>query len=134
MNNLSSHHSELGQQRKALALAEEAISINRQLIQDNRPVYLSGLAVALANLGVFQTRTGRPHEALGPAEEAVAVYRELTMATGPRTCPISRTLWRTSHSRNMRLPITAGNSTSHARRSTAFARQPRLSRTFSKRH
>src|SRR5450759_3509459 len=61
---------------EAVAPAEEAVELYRQLADDN-PAFQPNLAAALTNLGVGYGEVGRRAEAVAPAEEAVELYRQL---------------------------------------------------------
>jgi tetratricopeptide (TPR) repeat protein len=69
--------SELGRREKALAAAQEAVAIRRQLAQQHPEAFLPALAMSLNNLGNRLSELGRREEALAAAQEAVAHYRQL---------------------------------------------------------
>ena len=69
----------MGRPHEALALAEEVVSLRRELAAAN-PAFVPDLASALTNLGVRYSKVGRPHEALAPTEEAASLRRELAAA------------------------------------------------------
>ena len=69
----------MGRRHDALAPAEEATQLYRELAETN-PAFLPDLAAALTNLGGFYGEVGRRHDALAPTEEAVRLYRELAAA------------------------------------------------------
>jgi tetratricopeptide (TPR) repeat protein len=76
LNNLGNRLGELGRDQEALAAAEEALGLLRELAQDN-PGSQPGLAGALMNLGGRLGELGRHQDALAPAEEAVGLWRPL---------------------------------------------------------
>ena len=65
----------MGRRQDALAPAEEAVRLYRELADAN-PAFLPDLAMALSNLGVRYSEVGRRQDALAPAEEAVRLYRD----------------------------------------------------------
>ena len=69
----------MGRRQDALAPAEEAVRLYRELAAAN-PAFLPDLASALNNLGIRYSEVGRRQDALAPAEEAVRLYRELAAA------------------------------------------------------
>jgi tetratricopeptide (TPR) repeat protein len=69
-----------GQIAQALPVAEEAVTIRRELAAASPDRYRSDLATSLTNLGVTLSELGRPAEALPVTEEAVVMYRELAAA------------------------------------------------------
>ncbi|MGE3413091.1 MAG: tetratricopeptide repeat protein [Dehalococcoidia bacterium] len=77
LNNLANRLSEVGRREEALAPAEEAAAIYRELAESNPAVYRPDLAGTLNNLANRLSEVGRREEALAPAEEAAAIYREL---------------------------------------------------------
>ena len=70
LNNLGIRYSEVGRRHDALAPAEEAVQLYRDLAAAN-PAFLPDLAAALNNLGIRYSEVGRRQDALAPAEEAV---------------------------------------------------------------
>jgi len=72
--------SNAGRHQEALAAAEEATRIHRQLAEANPTAHLPDLALALTNLGGCLLDMGRRQQALAPAEEAVAIRRRLAEA------------------------------------------------------
>ena len=79
-NNLSVRLSDLGRREEALAQAEEAVRIRRQLAQAWPDAFLPNLATSLNNLANRLSALGRREEALAQAEEAVRLYRQLAQA------------------------------------------------------
>ena len=76
-NNLSIRLGRLGRREEALAQAEEAVRIRRQLAQQRPDAFLPNLAMSLNNLANRLSDLGRREEALAQAEEAVRIYRQL---------------------------------------------------------
>ncbi len=76
-NNLAIRLSEVGQREAALAPAQEAVAICRELAAKAPDAYRPDLALALNNLANRLSEVGQREAALAPAEEAVAIYREL---------------------------------------------------------
>ncbi len=76
---LGSRRARSGQLMTAVASAEEAVALWRELAAAN-PAFTPDLAGALNNLGIRYSQVGRRGEAIAPAEEAVARYRELAAA------------------------------------------------------
>src|ERR1035441_1146182 len=70
-NNLSVRLSDLGRREEALAQAEEAVRIRRQLAQAWPDAFLPNLATSLNNLANRLSALGRREEALAQAEEAL---------------------------------------------------------------
>jgi tetratricopeptide (TPR) repeat protein len=70
---------DLGQHREALAAAEEALALYRDLAAAN-PAHRPGVANALTGRGVSLRDLGQHREALAAAEEALALYRNLAAA------------------------------------------------------
>ncbi|RKM86463.1 hypothetical protein SFRA_033305, partial [Streptomyces xinghaiensis] len=68
--NLAIRLSEVGRREEALAPAEEAVRLRRELAEVNPAAYLPNLAGALNNLAIQLSEVGRREEALAPAEEA----------------------------------------------------------------
>jgi hypothetical protein len=66
----------LGRDREGLAVAEEAVGLERPLARDT-PARQPGLARALGNLGSRLATLGRGREGLAVAEEAVGLLRPL---------------------------------------------------------
>ncbi|MFC4530268.1 tetratricopeptide repeat protein [Sphaerisporangium dianthi] len=68
---------QLGRPADALAAAEEAVTIYRELAEHHPDRYRSDLADSLTALGIWLSELGRSREALSPAEEAVTIRRAL---------------------------------------------------------
>ena len=66
-----------GQWEEALEVGREAVTIRRQLAQDNPAAYLPDLATSLNNLASSSARSGQREEALEMAREAVTIRRQL---------------------------------------------------------
>ena len=79
---LGTRLAQAGKPQQALAPAQHAVAIYRELAAANRNRYLPDLAAALANLGVRYHQVSRPADAVAAAEEAVGIRRELAHA-GP---------------------------------------------------
>jgi tetratricopeptide (TPR) repeat protein len=77
LNNLATMLSGLGRREEALAQAEEAVRLRRQLAQQRPDAFLPDLAMSLNNLANRLSDLGRREEALAQAEEAVRLYRQL---------------------------------------------------------
>src|ERR1019366_4601083 len=80
LNNLGIRLSEAGRREEALAPAQEAVTLRRQLAQANPAAHTPNLAMSLNNLGNQLSGAGRREEALAPAQEAVTLYRQLAQA------------------------------------------------------
>jgi hypothetical protein len=81
LGNLGIRLGEVGRREEALAAAQEAIAIYRQLAEASPAAHLPDLAGSLNNLGVSLTDVGRREEALAAAQEAIAIYRQLAEAS-----------------------------------------------------
>ncbi|MGI5506366.1 tetratricopeptide repeat protein [Lentzea sp. CA-135723] len=77
----------LGWYREALAAAEEAVGIRRQLVEAEPDRYRPDLAQSLNGLGRSLEKLGRHREALAAAEEAVGIWRQLVEAEPDRYRP-----------------------------------------------
>src|ERR1019366_8988363 len=77
LHNLANVLSGLGRAREALAQAEEAVRIYRQLAQQHSEAFLPDLALTLNSLATTLSDLGRFEEALVQAEESVRIYRQL---------------------------------------------------------
>jgi tetratricopeptide (TPR) repeat protein len=80
LNNLASRLSELGRREEALAAAQEAVRLRRELAAARPDAFLPNLAVSLNNLAAMLSELGRREEALATAQEAVCLYRDLAVA------------------------------------------------------
>jgi tetratricopeptide (TPR) repeat protein len=76
-NNLANSLSGIGQQAAALAPAQEAADIYRELAAQAPDAYRPALAGALNNLANRLSEVGQREAALAPAKEAADLYREL---------------------------------------------------------
>jgi tetratricopeptide (TPR) repeat protein len=79
-NNLGVQLSALGRREEALAQAEEAVRLYRQLAQARPDAFLPGLVGSLNNLANRLSDLGRREEALAQAEEALRLCRQLAQA------------------------------------------------------
>ena len=77
LNNLATSLSEVGQREAALAPAQEAAALYRELAAKAPDAYRPDLAMALNNLANRLSEVGQREAALAPAQEAVAIRREL---------------------------------------------------------
>ncbi|MBI2886741.1 MAG: tetratricopeptide repeat protein [Chloroflexi bacterium] len=77
LNNLGSVLSDLGRREEALAPAQEAVALYRELAARRPEAFRPDLAGSLNNLANRLSELGRREEALAPAQEAVALRREL---------------------------------------------------------
>jgi hypothetical protein len=77
LNALAIRQSEAGQREAALATAEEAAGLYRELVGRNRDAFLPNLAGSLNTLANRQGKAGQREAALATAEEAAGLYREL---------------------------------------------------------
>jgi hypothetical protein len=84
---LSTRLAQAGKPDQALAPAQQAVTIYRELAVADPGRYRPDLAAAVANLGVRLHRLGRPADAVAAAEEAVTVRRELAQADPGRYLP-----------------------------------------------
>ena len=80
LNNLANILSGAGRRDDALAIAEEAVELCRQLAQAAPQAFRPDLAMSLNNLANRLSGAGRRDEALAIAEEAVELYRQLAQA------------------------------------------------------
>ena len=80
LNNLANRLSELGRREAALAAAEEAVGLYRELAAARPDAFRPDLAMSLNNLADSLSELGRREAALAAAEEAVGLYRELAAA------------------------------------------------------
>ena len=77
LNNLANCLSDVGQRQEALAPAQEAADLYRELAAKAPDAYRPDLAMALNNLAIRLSEVGQRQEALAPAQEAADLYREL---------------------------------------------------------
>ena len=77
LNNLANGQSGVGQREAALATAQEAVELRRELAGWNRDAFLPDLATSLDNLAVMRSEVGQREAALATAQEAVGLRREL---------------------------------------------------------
>ena len=85
LNNLGIRYSEVGRRQEAVAPAEEAVRIRRELAETN-PAFLPDLAGSLNNLGICYSEVGRRQEAVAPTKKAVKIYHKLA-ETNPAFLP-----------------------------------------------
>ena len=77
LSNLGVRLGELGRREDALAAADEAVRIYRQLAALRPDAFLPDLAASLNNLGNMLSDLGRREDALAATDEAVRIYRQL---------------------------------------------------------
>ncbi len=77
LNNLAVRLAALGRREAALAAAEEAASLYRELAAQRPDAFRPDLAISLNNLANMLSDLGRREAALAAAEEAEALYRDL---------------------------------------------------------
>ncbi|MFD4179866.1 tetratricopeptide repeat protein [Rhodococcus sp. NPDC058514] len=77
LNHLAFRLSEVGRAAEALAAAEEAVALNRELAVADPAVRTRDLATSLNDLSAFLGAMGRLDEALSANEESLALYRGL---------------------------------------------------------
>jgi tetratricopeptide (TPR) repeat protein len=77
---LSNRLADLGRPDQALAAAEEAVAIRRELAAAQPDAFLPGLAMSLSTQSNRLGGLGRRDEALAAVEEAVAIRRRLVIA------------------------------------------------------
>jgi len=82
LNNTSTYLSGLGRPEEALAAAQEALNIHRDLARARPEAFTPYLAASLSNLANRQFALGRPEQALAAAQEALDIRRDLALA-GP---------------------------------------------------
>ena len=80
LGSLSNRLADLGRREDALAAAEEAVSIYRQLAVAGADAFTPELAMSLSNLSNRLADLGRREDALAAVVEAVTVYRPLAAA------------------------------------------------------
>ena len=78
-HNLANRTAQLGDHERAVALAEEAVSICRGLASRSPDAFQPNLAAALHGLADRYADIGRLDEAVASAREALAIYRELAV-------------------------------------------------------
>ena len=79
-NNLAAFLSELGRREEALAAAQEAADLYRDLARARPEAFTPDLAGSLNNLAACLSELGRREEALAAAQEAADLYRDLARA------------------------------------------------------
>ena len=67
-----------GRRAEGLEVAQEAVTLYRELVGLNRDAYLPNLATSVNNLATQLAGVGRRAEGLEAAQEAVTLYRELS--------------------------------------------------------
>ncbi len=80
LNHMSNRLSDVERRGDALAVAEEAVKIYRDLEVARPDAFLPSLAGTLNNLSACLSKVGRREDALATAEEATTVYRDLAAA------------------------------------------------------
>ena len=78
--NLAKRLSDLGRREEALAVAEEAVGLRRDLAVARPEAFLPDLALSLNNLANMLSDLGRREEALAAAKEAVSTLRPLFLS------------------------------------------------------
>jgi tetratricopeptide (TPR) repeat protein len=78
---------QVGRPADALAPAQEAVTMRREMAAAAPKRYRPDLAESLTNLGICFSGLGRPADALAPAQEAVAIHRELAVTDPDRYRP-----------------------------------------------
>jgi tetratricopeptide (TPR) repeat protein len=84
LNNLAIGLKDTGDWTGAIAAAQEAVTIGRNLVHANAPAYASLHAVGLATLAGILSETDDSSKALAPAQQAVAIFESLA-----RTNPLA---------------------------------------------
>jgi len=77
VNNLANRLAEAGRWAEALATAQEAVDLCRELVALNRDAYLPNLAGSVNNLANRLAEAGRRADGLTAAQQAVDLYSEL---------------------------------------------------------
>jgi len=77
LNSLTIRLLEIGRPAEGAAAALEAVTIRRELAEQDPDAFLPDLATSLNNLGNAQASTGRRHDALTVIRDAVAIRRRL---------------------------------------------------------
>jgi tetratricopeptide (TPR) repeat protein len=80
LNNVANYLSALGRREEALAAAQEAVNIRRDLARARPDAFTPDLAGSLNNLANMLSDLGRREEALTAAQEAADFYRDLARA------------------------------------------------------
>ena len=92
----------IGRRDQALAHAEEAVTLYRELAAHNRDAYLPALAMSVNNYAVDLAEAGRRDQALAHAEEAVTLRRELAAHNRDAYLPdLATSLWMYAHVRKV---------------------------------
>ena len=87
LNALSNRLADLGRREDALAAAQEAVTIRRQLAAANPDAFEPDLASSLNNLAHRLADLGRPEDALAAVEQAVIIRRQLAAANPDASLP-----------------------------------------------
>ncbi|MGH3855707.1 MAG: hypothetical protein ACRDR6_19910, partial [Pseudonocardiaceae bacterium] len=77
VHNLANRLAEAGRRAEGLAAAQEAVQLDRELVELNRDAYLPDLAMSVHNLANRLAEAGRRAEALAAAQEASTYYHDL---------------------------------------------------------
>ena len=77
VNSYAVHLSKFGRREEALKYGQEAVDIQRGLVERNRGVYLPDFALSIGNLSTFLSDSGQREEALQYAQETVIIFQEL---------------------------------------------------------
>ena len=87
LDNLGVRLSALGRNEEAVAAAQDAVDISRNLASARPDAFLPALANSLSNLGAFLVELRRRKEALAAAQEAVDIGRRLAAARSDVSLP-----------------------------------------------
>jgi hypothetical protein len=80
VNNLAVRLGESGRRVEALAAAQEAVALCRELVELNRDAFLPDLAMSVNKLAIDLAESGWRADGLAAALEAVTLYQELAAA------------------------------------------------------
>jgi hypothetical protein len=97
LNTLASSLSEAGQGEEALEMGREAVTIRRQLAQDDPDTYLPRLAASQENLPSFLNKAGEPDKADQLFADIVGVFPHSTSGVGHIL--LARGRWRAGQDR-----------------------------------
>ncbi|MBC6446000.1 tetratricopeptide repeat protein [Actinokineospora xionganensis] len=92
LSNLSVRLRALGRQEDARVVAEEAVSIRRQLVRDDPTTYSTDLATSLQSLSHVLSELGLPEAALAACEEAFRVHQGSGTASSADRASILNTM------------------------------------------
>jgi tetratricopeptide (TPR) repeat protein len=85
--NLATVYSHQNRIEEAQTEFDQAVSIYRELAQNNPETYMDDVASTLLGLGTLYWKQGRMEEAKSPDEEALQIYRELVEKNPERYSP-----------------------------------------------